>query len=156
MIPSSVILFCVMLALLGPNTTCVTPIQVESEIAGIRNDISSLESVAEELSVWKKSTQADTINYGGAGWVVVGTSSIALIFLGSGLMLVKSFRKRGKTLHLLTSTVKSVGQDFPDTIQKIKNQLKREVASGEFLERDRKNLGDFARKAGTFMDKSEV
>ena len=79
---------------------CVAPEAVKTEIQGIRNDMGQLEKVveqkadntvvaeqvdeinnrieqtiqlAEELSVWRKSVQAEIINYGGAGWVVVGT-----------------------------------------------------------------------------------
>ena len=94
--------------------------------------------------------EADTINYGGAGYVVLGTGVMALIFVGAGLLLVRAFMRRGNLLTLLTCAVQKVGKSSPLATQEIKNQLKQEVAQGHFKEQDRQNLGAFARKRGTF------
>ena len=162
----------------GPG--CVSPDAVKTDIQGIRNDIGNLEKlvdqkadnkvvaeqvdeinnkieqttqIAEELSLWKKSVQADTINYGGAGWVVVGTGVMAMIFIGAGLLLVRAFIKRGSLLTLLTCAVQKVGKHSPEIVQEIKKQLKVETSNGgPFTEQDRKNLGTFARKKGTFVE----
>lgn len=159
---------------------CVAPEAVKTEIQGIRNDMGQLEKVveqkadntvvaeqvdeinnkieqttqlAEELSVWRKSVQAETINYGGAGWVVVGTGVIALIFIGAGFLLIRAFMKRGSLLTLLTCAVQKVGKRSPEAVQAIKEQLKAEVSNGgPFTEQDRKNLGHFAKKRGTFAE----
>lgn len=163
------ILFCVM-----PG--CVAPDAVKTEIQGIRNNMEKLEKVveqkadnivvaehvdqinnkieqnaqiAEELSVWKKSVQAETINYGGAGWVVVGTGVMALIFIGAGLLLVRAFMKRGNMLSMLTRAVKNSGND---AVIAVKQNLKQCVHEGHCCDQDRKNLGDFAKKAGTFAE----
>lgn len=166
------LLFCVLPA-------CVAPEAIKTDIQGIRNDMGQLEKlvdqkadntvvakqveqinnrieqtiqVAEELSVWRKKVEAGTINYGGAGWVVVGTGIMALIFVGAGLLLVRAFMRRGSLLTLLTCAVQKIGKDSPQAVQAIKNQLKCEVREGRFKEQDRKNLGDFARKKGTFAE----
>lgn len=162
--------------------TCVSPEAVKTDIQGIRNDMGRLESVvdqkvdnsivaehvnriensieqnaqiAEELSVWRKSVQAGIINYGGAGWVVIGTGVMALIFVGAGLLLILAFIRRGNMLTMLTHAVKNVGQDSPDTVSKIKRELKTCVALGYYCEKDRKNLGHFARKRGTFVEQKK-
>ena len=156
---------------------CVAPGALDTEIQGIRNDMGQLEKlvdqkadntvvaeeieqvnnsiaqtaqIAEELSLWRKSVQAETINYGGAGWVVVGTGVIALIFVGAGLLFIRAFMRRGSLLTLLTCAVQKVGKRSPEAIQAVKDQLKQEVAEGRFKEQDRKNLGNFAKKKGTF------
>lgn len=168
-------LFCVL-------PVCVSPEAVKTDIQGIRNDMGQLEKVvdqkadnkvvaeqigevnnrieqttqiAEELSVWKKSVQAETINYGGAGWVVVGTGVMALIFVGAGLLLVRAFMRRGNMLTMLTRAVKNAGEDSPDSVDAIKHHLKRCVQEGHFCEADRKNLGHFAKKKGTFVEQTE-
>ncbi len=165
-------LFCVM-------PSCVQPEAVKTDIQGIRNDMGQLKSlvdqkadnkvvaeqigqvsnrinqntqVAEELSLWRKSIQAETINYGGAGWVVVGTGVMALIFIGAGLLLVRAFMKRGNMLSILTRAVKNSGKD---TVVTVKHNLKKCVHEGYHCEQDRKNLGDFAKKKGTFAEQKK-
>ncbi|KKN91277.1 hypothetical protein LCGC14_0221450 [marine sediment metagenome] len=167
------LLFCVL-----PG--CVAPDAVKTEIQGIRNDMGSLEKIvdqkadstvvaeqvgeinnkieqtaqiAEELSLWRKDVQAETINYSGAGWVVVGTGIMALIFVGAGLLLIRAFMKRGSLLTLITCAIQKVGKHSPDTVKAIKKQLKIETLNGgPFTEQDRKNLGNFAKKKGTFSE----
>lgn len=165
--------------LFGVLPGCVSPGAVPIEINGLRNDMGALEKLveqkadntviakhveqinnrieqttqlAEELSVWKKSVQAEIINYGGAGWVVVGTGLMALIFVGASLLLIRAFMRRGNLLHLLTCAVQKVGKHSPSAVLAIKNQLHREVVEGRFKEQDRKNLGAFAKKKGTFAE----
>lgn len=132
---------------------CVSPNAVKMEVQGIRNDMNKLEKVAEELSVWKKSVQAEVINYNGAGWVVVGTGIMALIFMGSGLLLVRAFMKRGNMLTMLTRAVKKSGTD---TSNNIKHHLKKCVQEGYHCDKDRRNLGDFAKKVGTFVEQNDA
>ena len=154
-----ILLFCVL-----PG--CVSPEAVKTDIQGIRNDMGQLEKVvdqnadkienntqiAEDLSVWRKDIQAETINYSGAGWVVVGTGVMALIFVGAGLLLIRAFMRRGNLLTMLTRAVKKVGKDSPHTVKNIKYQLKQCVHDGHFSEQDRLNLGNFAKKVGTFAE----
>lgn len=165
---------------------CVSPDAVKTEIQGIRNDMGQLQKlveqkadnnvvaeqieeinncieqttqVAENLSLWRKDVEAEVINYGGAGWVVVGTCIMAIIFVGAGLLLVRAFMRRGTLLTLLTCAIQKVGKTSPETATALKDQLKKEVAGGKFSEEDRQNLGYFARKKGTFIEqdgRSEV
>jgi len=132
---------------------------VAEHIEEVRTEITQTAQVAENLSVWKKKIEAQTVNYGGAGWVVVGTGVMALIFVGAGLLLIRAFMKRGTLLNLLTSAIKKIGEYSPGTIGRIKFHLKDEVAKGRFLEQDRENLGLFCKKMGIFSehkDESEV
>ena len=128
---------------------CMSPEAIKTEIQGIRVDMEQLEKVADELSIWKKNVQAETINYGGAGWVVIGTGVISLIFVGAGLLLVRAFMKRGNMLSLLTRAVKTSGKD---TVITVKENLKKCIHEGSHCDQDRKNLGDFAKKIGTFAE----
>lgn len=163
------LLFCVV-------PSCVSPEAVKTDIQGIRNDMGQLEKIvdqkadntvvaehinqinnkieqtaqiAEELSMWRKNVQAETINYGGAGWVVVGTGVIAFIFVGAGLLLVRAFMKRGNMLSMLTRAVQKSGKN---TVITIKQNLKKCVSEGYHCDQDIRNLGDFAKKAGTFAE----
>lgn len=160
---------------------CIAKDAVRTEIQGIRNDMGQLERVvdqkadntvvaeqvdeinnkieqtaqiAEDLSLWKKSVQAETINYGGAGWVVVGTGVMALIFVGAGFLLIRAFMKRGSMLSLLTCAIHKVGKYSPETVHAIKKQLKDETSYylSSFTEKDRQNIGRFAKKNGTFAE----
>jgi hypothetical protein len=97
---------------------------VAEHVERIDNSIKQTTQIAEELSLWRKSVQADTINYGGAGMVVIGTGVMALIFVGAGLLLVRAFMKRGNMLTLLTSAVKRVGLADPRAASNIKKSLK--------------------------------
>lgn len=139
------LLFCVVLQ------GCVSPGALKADIQGVRADMNSLEKVADELSLWKSNVEAETINYGGGGWIVLGTGVIALIFVGAGFLLIRAFIKRGSLLTLLTCAIQKVEKYSPASVANIKAQLKREVVEGRFQERDRKNLGDFAKKKGTHV-----
>jgi len=161
------LLFCVL-----PG--CVAPEAIKTDIQGIRNDMGQMEKlieqkannsvvaekidqvnnrieqtnqVAEELSLWRKSVQAETINYGGAGWVVVGTGVIVFIFVGAGLLLVRAFMRRGSMLSLITAAVQRVGKRSPETMHAIKEQIHEEVKEGRCTHEHRKCLGHFAKKS---------
>ena len=152
---------------------CVAPDAIKTDIQGIRNDMGKMEKlveqkanssvvaekieqvnnrieqtnqVAEELSLWRKSVQAETINYGGAGWVVVGTGVIVFIFVAAGLLLIRAFMRRGSMLSLITAAVQRVGKRSPETIHAIKEQIHEEVKKGRCTHKHRKCLGVFAKK----------
>jgi len=171
-IATLVLPFCVMQG-------CILPEAVRTEIQGIKSDVSSLEKIvdqkadntvvakqvdqihnrieqttqiAEQLSLWRQRVEADTINYGGAGWVVVGTGVMALIFVGAGFLLIRAFMKRGNLLTFLTYAIQKVGKSSPDIVSTINRQLKYEVDSGKFSKQDKQNLSKFVRKHGTFAE----
>lgn len=167
------LLFCVL-------PCCVSPEAIKTDIQGVRNDMGQLErlvdqkadntvvaeqvesihnkieqttQIAEQLAVWRKSVEAETINYGGAGWVVVGTGIMAIIFVGAGLLLIRAFMKRGSLLTLLTCAIQKAGKASPETVKTIKNQLRTETSNGgPFTTEDLQALGDFAKKMGTFAE----
>lgn len=114
------LLFCVLLNCVSPNA-----IPIKTEIQGIRTDV-----------------EAETINYDGAGWVVIGTSVISLIFVGAGLLLVRAFTKRGRSLTMLTGAIQEAS---PETIADIKRQLRSSK------QQDREDLRLFCEKVGTFV-----
>ncbi len=166
------LLFCVL-----PG--CVAPEAIKTDIQGIRNDMGQMEKlieqkadnsvvaeridqvtnkieqttqIAEELSMWRKSVQAETINYGGAGWVVVGTGVIVFIFVAAGLLLIRAFMRRGNMLNLLSTAVQRVGKRLPETIHAIKEQIHEEVKKGRCTHEHRKCLGHFAKKTTKFAE----
>jgi hypothetical protein len=136
--------------------SCVSPEAVKTEIQGIRNDMGQLEKVAEELSLWRKSVQADTIYYGGAGWVVIGTGVTVFIFVAASLLLVRAFMRRGNMLSLVTAAVQKVGNRSPETILAIKEQIHQEVKEGRCTHEHRQCLGKFAKKMGTFAEQKKT
>jgi hypothetical protein len=167
------IFFCVVLQ------GCVAPGAIKAEIQGVRNDMGQLEKIvdqkadnsvvaekidevnnnieqvaqiAEELSLWRTNVKAKTINYGGGGWIVLGTGIIVLIFVGAGFLFIRAFIKRGNSLSLLTCAIQKVGKYSPASVTNIKAQLKKEIQEGQFKEKDRQNLGKFAKKIGTFTE----
>lgn len=127
-------------------------IVVAKQVDQINNKIEQTTQIAEELSLWKKSVQAETINYGGAGWVVVGTGVIVFIFVGAGLLLIRAFMKRGTMLSMLTRAIKNAGKESPETVVYIKKHLKKSVHDGYHCEQDRFDLGNFAKKVGHFTE----
>lgn len=126
---------------------------VAEQIDEVNNKIEQITQIAKELSIWRdKIIKAETINYGGAGWVVVGTGAIALIFVGAGFLLIRAFMKRGNLLNLLTCAVQKVGKNQPQVQEAIKNQLDEEINNGgKFREQDKKELAQFCRRVGTFF-----
>ncbi len=130
--------------------SCVSPnaIPIKTEIQGIRTDMNDLEKLADDLSVWRNTVKAETINYSGAKWVVIGTSVMALIFVGASLSLIKAFMRRGRLLTMLTGAVQEASQE---TIRDIKRQLEIVVDFKVFKQRDKEDLGHFAKKVGTFV-----
>jgi len=119
---------------------------------GVHMQMDGLEKVTDNLSVWQKSIQAETINYGGAGYVVLGTGVMALIFIVPGFLLIRGFMRRGSMLTMLTQAVKETNDSHPLGVMAIKKHLKCSVKDGHFCEQDRKNLGYFARKKGHFVE----
>jgi hypothetical protein len=129
---------------------------VAESIGEVNNKIEQTTQVAEDLSLWRqKIDNQGTINYGGGGWVVLGTGVICIIFVGAGLLIVRAFMRRGTLLELVTCAVQKLGKNNPEVIRLFKKQLRKEVSDGSFKDKDRKALGDFARKRKTFLEQTE-
>jgi len=131
--------------------SCVSPdaVKISAEIQGIKNDMTNIEKLADDMSVWRKNIQAENIDYGGI-WIVVGVSVVVLIFVGAGLFLIRAFMKRGNMLTMLTRAVKNSGSG---TIANVKYNLKECVHKGYHCKQDMVNLGAFAKKRGTFVER---
>lgn len=145
---SLLVLFCIM----PYCSSCVSPNAFKTEIQGIRLEMEGIEKVADELSVWRKTVQAETINYSGAGYVVIGTGVMALIFVVPSFLLIRAFMRRGNMLTMLTKAIQGTNENHPESVWAIKEHLKCSVRDGHFCEQDRKNLGSFARKRGHFAE----
>jgi hypothetical protein len=137
---------------------CVSPEAVKTDIQGIKADLGKLKTI-DDISLLKDDIDAEEINYSGAGWVVTGTCGIALIFAVVGIVLLRAFIRRGNMLILLTYTIREIGLDSPEFVEKLKKQLRIEASTTverHFDEQDRKNLGKFAIKKGTFAKRKRV
>lgn len=129
---------------------------VAERIDSVNNKIEQTTQVAEDLSLWRQRIDNQgTINYGGGGWVVLGTGVICIIFVGAGLLIVRAFMRRGTLLELVTCAVQKLGKNNPEVVKLFKQQLKKEVSNGSFKDKDMKALGDFARKRKTFSEQTE-
>lgn len=117
--------------------SCVSPQAIQTNVLDQLKEL----QVAEELSIWNKKLEAQTINTG-AGWVVIGTSVIALIFMWTGLLIVRAFLRRGRSLTMLTGVVQGAS---PETIADIKRQLRSSKRQ------DREDLRSFCKKVGTLV-----
>lgn len=133
---------------------------VAENIEDITCQIEQVNQVAEEItcslediSVWKNEIQAETINYNGAGWVVIGSSVIVIIFVGAGLLLIRAFMKRGDMLRMLTSAVKKVNHESPEAVRLIKHYISLETTDGKFSYNDKQRLAQFTKKYGTFLER---
>ena len=108
-----------------------------------------LEKIADNLNLqYNKLIQADTINYGGAPWVIVGMSIVILIFLLAFYFTIKSLLKHKNLLHLVTCAVQKTSQEIKDGV---KQQIEKEVSNGgSFKVQHKKELAKFAIKHNTF------
>lgn len=164
---TSAILFSVML-------NCVAPNAVKLELATVKDNFNQLRQLVDQkvdtkivtdtidnfkqeinqnlFDMNKTINNSGSIVYGGGGWIVAGTGVISLIFVGAGLLLVRAFIKRGNMLSLITRAVKVSGQESPETVICIKKHIKVFVSAGYYSDRDRQNLGSFAKKLGHFAE----
>jgi len=118
----------------------------------IEQEINQDSRVVDDISLTSKNIDAETINYAGANWVVVGMSSMCLVFVIPSYLLVRSFIKRGSMLSLLTCAIQKVGNKSPGSVQLLKLQLEEEIRQKRFKPEDKKNIGKFARKKGNFAE----
>lgn len=120
----------------------------------IENQTHQTTQVLGTLLDWKQSIRADTIRYGGAGWVVLGGGVIVALFLGAGVLLLWVFIRRAKTSDNLLKLVTCAVKNTPARVQaRVKKQVETEVANGgPFGPKDKTALAQFVRASGTFAD----
>lgn len=143
----SIVFFIVALFVAG----CVAPGAVKSDITGLKLDISKLQKIADTLTVWRKTVQAENITYGGAGMVAIGLIVITVVFLGAFGLLIWMLLKKTNLLKLVTCAVQKTD---PHIRQAVKDQISEEVSNGgPFKPHHKQQLRQFTEKVGTFAEK---
>lgn len=130
---------------------CVSPGALQTKITGMEVKIKKIEKVVDNISLWKSNVQAETINYGGAGMVVIGLIVITVVFLGAFGLLIRMLLKKTNLLKLVTCAVQKTD---PHVRQAIKDQISKEVSNGgPFKPHHKHQLRKFTEKVGTFAKK---
>lgn len=124
-------------------------VRITPELEVLTAKVDHISDMANNLAVWQKKIEAQTIIYNGSGWVVVGTSIIALIFVGAGLLLVRSFMKRGTLLSMTTKAIKEASRKDSSIGDLIKEQIAEQIKNREATETDRAELGIFTKRIGS-------
>lgn len=126
--------------------------KLEARVATVELELDKFTKIADTLVTWKTSIQAETINYGGGGWVVLGTSIVIIIFLAAFGLLIKALLSKINLLKLVTSAISQVP---PEVGRMIKDKIEYEVKMGElsggpFKKKQKHALEGFTKKYGTF------
>lgn len=149
-----VIIFNLLLFLGG----CIQPdaVKINPQLEALTAKVDHINDMANNLSVWQKQIEAQTIIYNGSGWVVVGTSVIVLIFVGAGLLLLKSFLKRGALLSMTTKAIKGASKKDSSIGSLIKEQIKEQIKNREATEADKVQLGIFTKRIGSNLSEGDL
>lgn len=109
------------------------------------------QQAVDKLELLHRDIQADTINYGGAGWAVAASSIMTVLFLGATLFCVWLLIRGNKFKTLLTLVTRAV-QKSPDPVKaQVKEKVEEQVGPfKEFWPHDKQALARFTRLAGTF------
>jgi hypothetical protein len=93
--------------------------------------------VLDKIELLHKDIQAGTINYGGAGWVVLGGAVLVVIFLGSGVITVYLLsRNLSRTKGLLQLVTGAIQASSPDAQHEVKSKVKEKTSNGNAAMRD--------------------
>jgi len=143
-------------------------VKAEAKIAAVENNLNRLEKVLDAkvdiaqldrveqniLKLDKTINNSGVIKYGGAGWVVIGMSIMALIFVIVIAGLIKFYLKSRDRTNLLSLVTKAISKVDPNTQTKIKEMIEYETLyGGPFGVKHKKMLSDFTRQNGTFVNK---
>lgn len=148
--------------------SCVSPDAVKNQLGTIDAQLGELKTlvdmkadsrvVAEQIdevnsrveqALWNQDIQAESIRYGGAGWVVLGACLIIIIFLSAfGLLIYYLLKRKNALLALVTC---AISKTAPEVRKAIKAQIKEEALNGgEFSPDHKSELSKFTKKMGTF------
>jgi len=124
---------------------------MKAQLGSVTTRLDSLEKVADDLTIkFDKKIQAETINYGGGGWIVLGACLIIIIFLSAFGITLYLLVKKTNLLKLVTCAVSKTSDH---TRRAVKEQVEKEVRNGgSFKPRHQVELADFAKKCGTFAE----
>jgi hypothetical protein len=125
---------------------------VAEEIGEVRNEINQTTQVAEKLLDWHDTIVAENVNYGGAGWVVLGSIGLTAVFLGTGALIIYILIRKASNLKAMLKLVTGAVSSSPESIQKaIKTEIKRETKENG-QRKLRENLRDFTQTVKTFAN----
>jgi len=154
--------------LLFLTTSCVSPgaAKLEARVGVVEDNFNQLESVVDNnietvdtlkqqlFEVSNTVNNSGVIKYSGAGWVVVGTGLMAIIFLlAIGIFLKYYLKAKNSTnmLGLVTSAVKNIN---PTSQRRVKDAIESQTSNGgPFTEKHKNMLKKFTRANGTFVEK---
>jgi len=158
--------------------SCVAPGGIATDIAALRHELSQkadssivakdvesltqevhqVSKIADNLVSWKKDINAETINYGGAGWVVLGLILMSIVFLSAiGLFLYFIFKWVGKYKGMLSLVTTAIHKSNPETIAEVKKQIKKHASNGDPKQQEHKtHLSRHCRKEGIFANANGV
>lgn len=142
------------------TTSCVSPgaAKLEARVGVVEDNFNQLESVVDNnienvdtlkeqlIEVSNTVNNSGIIKYSGAGWVVVGTGLMAIIFLlAIGIFLKYYFKAKNSTnmLKLVTTAVKNVSPEIGDMV---KAQITKETSNGgKFNVQHKNQLSEFVK-----------
>ncbi len=160
--------------LIATFVSCVAPNGIGIEVAALQHKLSqkadsnvvskNIESLTQEVNQisettanlmnWKKTINAETINYGGAGWVVLGLILMVMVFLSAiGLFLYFVFRYVSKYKGMLSLVTTAIHKSNPETIVEVKKQIKKHASNGDPRQQQHKtHLSKHCRQEGLFAN----
>jgi hypothetical protein len=134
-----------------------------ASISNKLNDIDELtqsfkQQLVDKMDVMHKEISAETINYGGAGWVVLGATAVVIVFLLAGIGIVLIFVRNSFKLKGLLTLVTSAIQNSPSyACNKVKAEIEKQTENGgPFGLKHKKMLREFTEKVGTFAVKTKI
>lgn len=149
--------------------SCVSPgaAKLEARVGVVEDNFNQLESVVDNniekvdtlkqqlFEVSKTVNNSGIIKYSGAGYVVLGTSVMAIIFLLAIFLFVKYFLKSNRHDSMLNLITKVISNLDPETQTKVKNAIETETSNGGiFTLKHKIMLADFTKANNTFIKKN--
>jgi hypothetical protein len=141
-------------------------VKAEARIATVEGNLNSLEKIVDAkvdiqqldkieqnlLKLDKTVNNSGVIKYSGAGWVVIGMSVMALMFMIVITGLIKFYLKSRDRTNLLSLVTKAISKVDSNTQTKIKEMIEHETSNGgPFDVKHKKMLSDFTHRNGTFI-----
>lgn len=143
------------------TTSCVSPgaATVDARLGVVEDNFSQLKSAVDNniesvdtlkqqlLEVNKTINNSGVIkNYGGSWAVIVGMSTVIIIFLLSIFWSIKYYIKSGKVTNMLSLVVSAIKNLEPEISDVVKAQITKDTSGdGEFNTQDKKQLSEFVK-----------
>jgi hypothetical protein len=142
----------------GAIQTDVTGVDAQNleQVVENNNNIDELETLKQQLAEinlkYQKMIEAETINYGGAGWVIVGMSIVLVIFLIVAAIVIKRiYGNAVKNENLIDKIMLSIANAPPDIQKIIKDSIDNQTPAKTMTEMNsNKDVKDFIDQTGRF------